>query len=447
MRQIALVAFLQAQNCTTIPASWRHPDARTDSTSPDYYQHIGRVLEAGKFDLGFFDDRFAMPDLYSGNHAHTVEHGIRCVKMDPVTVLMAMGMATQYLGLGATYSTTYHEPFHVARVFATLDLMTQGRAAWNVVTSINDNEARNLGRDSVIDHDLRYDRADEFMEVVLGHWDTWEDDAIVADKANGVYARPEKVHRLDHVGQFFKSRGPFTVPRSPQGHPVVIQAGQSDRGRQFAARWGELIFVAYPDLERGKASYAELKAEAARLGRDPEGMKIATLAFPVVGETLAEAEDKKAAYDLLPNETDSLSLLSEILNFDFATKGLDEPFTDAELAGIEGVQAMRDHVLQVSGNPNPTARDFMNITGRGRLGHAWVGGPKELADIFEAWFTGEACDGFVIGPTHLPGAFENFVRLVVPELQRRGLFRKEYTGPTLRDHLGLARPEVAAWRR
>jgi FMN-dependent oxidoreductase (nitrilotriacetate monooxygenase family) len=325
--------------------------------------------------------------------------------------------------------------------------MTQGRAAWNVVTSVNDNEARNLGRDSVIHHDLRYDRADEFMEVVLGHWDTWEDDAIVADKANGVYAKPEKVHRLDHVGPFFKSRGPFTVPRSPQGHPVVIQAGQSERGRQFAARWGELIFVAYANLESGKASYAELKAAAARLGRDPEGMRIATLAFPVVGETLSEAEDKKAAYDLLPNETDSLSLLSEILNFDFATKGIDEPFTDDELAGIEGVQALRDHVLRVSGNPNPTARDFMNITGRGRLGHAWVGGPKELADLFEAWFTGEACDGFVIGPTHLPGAFEDFVRLVVPELQRRGLFRKDYTGSTLRDHLGLARPEVAAWRR
>jgi FMN-dependent oxidoreductase (nitrilotriacetate monooxygenase family) len=447
MRQIALVAFLQAQNCTTIPASWRHPEARTDSTSPDYYRHIGRVLEAGKFDLGFFDDRFAMPDLYSGNHAHTVQHGIRCVKMDPVTVLMAMGMATQHLGLGATYSTTYHEPFHVARVFATLDLMTQGRAAWNVVTSVNDNEARNLGRDSVIDHDLRYDRADEFMEVVLGHWDTWEDDAIIADKANGVYANPEKVHRLDHVGPFFKSRGPFTVPRSPQGHPVVIQAGQSARGRQFAARWGELIFVTYPTLESGQVSYAELKAEAVRLGRDPESMKIATLAYPVVGETLSEAEDKKAAYDLLPNETDSLSLLSEILNFDFATKGLDEPFTDDELAGIEGVQALRDHVLRVSGNPHPSARDFMTFTGRGRLGHAWVGGPQELADQFEAWFTGKACDGFVIGPTHLPGAFEDFVRLVVPELQRRGLFRNEYTGLTLRGHLGLARPEVAARRR
>ena len=219
MRQMHLVGFLQAQNCTTIPASWRHPEARTDSTSPEYYRHIGRVLERGKFDLGFFDDRLAMPDLYTGDHAHTVEHGIRCVKMDPVTVLMTMAMATTYLGLGATYSTSYYEPFHVARVFATLDLMSEGRAAWNVVTSLNDNEARNMGRTEHPAHDARYDLADEFVEVVLGHWNSWEDDAIVLDKSAGVFADPSKVHRLDYEGEHYRSRGPFTVPRSPQGSP------------------------------------------------------------------------------------------------------------------------------------------------------------------------------------------------------------------------------------
>jgi FMN-dependent oxidoreductase (nitrilotriacetate monooxygenase family) len=447
MRQIALVGFLQAQNCTTLPAAWRHPEARSDSTSPGYYQHIARVLEAGKFDLGFFDDRLAMPDLYSDDHAHTVAHGIRCVKMDPTIVLMAMAAATERLGLGATYSTTYYEPFHIARVFATIDLMTNGRAAWNVVTSVNDNEARNMGLDGVTEHDLRYDRADEFMEVVHGHWDTWEDDAIVADKAAGLFAEPSKVHRLDHKGQYFKSRGPFTVPRSPQGHPVVIQAGQSTRGRRFAAEWGELIFVSYRNVQAGKAAYAELKAAAAAHGRDPDSMKIATLMYPVVAETRAEAEDKKAAYDKLPNDTDSLSLLSEALNFDFARKGLDEPFTTEEISGIAGMQAMRDRVLQLSGNPTPTPRDFMHYTGRGRLENAWVGGPKDVADMFEEWFTAPACDGFVIGPTYLPGSFEDFTRLVVPELQRRGLFRTEYTGTTLREHLGLARPEIGAWKR
>jgi FMN-dependent oxidoreductase (nitrilotriacetate monooxygenase family) len=446
MRQMVLVGFLQAQNCTTLPAAWRHPEARSDSTSPDYYRHIAHVLEAGKFDLGFFDDRLAMPDLYMDDHAHTVANGIRCVKMDPVVVLMTMAMATERLGLGATYSTTYYEPFHIARVFATVDLMTNGRAAWNVVTSVNDNEARNMGLPEVVPHDLRYDRADEFMEVVLGHWDTWEDGAIVADKAAGLFAEPSKVHRLDHDGTYFKSRGPFTVPRSAQGHPVVIQAGQSQRGLRFAARWGELIFSTAHNLEAGKAAYARLKANAAEHGRDPDGMKITLLAYPMVGGTRTEAEEKKAAYDKLPNEIDALSLLSEALNFDFNRKGLDEPFTDEEIAGIAGMQGMRDRVLQVSGNPNPTPRDFMKVTGRGRLERPWIGGPKEIADMFEEWFTSPACDGFVIGPTHLPGSFEDFVRLVVPELQRRGLFRKEYSGSTLREHLGLARPEIGALR-
>lgn len=446
MRQIALIGFLQAQNCTTLPASWRHPESRDDTYSPDYYREIARILEAGKFDLGFFDDRLAMPDMYLGDHAHTVEHGIRCVKMDPVTVLMTMGMATSRLGLGATYSTTYYQPFHVARVFATLDLMTNGRAAWNVVTSVNDNEARNMGLDRAVEHDTRYDRADEFLEVVHGHWDTWEDDAIVVDKARGLYAHPDKVHRLDHRGRYFYSRGPFTVPRSAQGHPVVIQAGQSGRGRRFAARWGELIFVHYPTLEAGKKSYAELKDAAAALGRNPEHMKIATLMYPIAAATSAEAEDKRAFIEKLPNEVDSLSLLSEAINFDFASKGMDEPFTDEEIAGIQGMQTMRDRVLEASGKPNPTVRDFMHYTGRGQLHEPWVGTGKEIADRMEEWFTGEACDGFVIGGTYMPGSFADFVEFVVPELQRRGLFRADYSGPTLRDHLDLPRPALGAWR-
>ncbi len=445
MRQMHLIAFMQAQNCTTLPAAWRHPDARTDSYSPEYYQHIARVLEAGKFDMAFFDDRLAMPDMYGGDHGHTVENGIRCIKMDPIACLMTMAAVTEKLGLGATYSTTYYEPFHVARVFQTVDLMTKGRAAWNVVTSVNDNEARNMGRDGVIAHDTRYDRADEFMEVVLGHWDTWEDDAIVIDKTNNVYARPDKVHRLDYKGKFLSSRGPFTVPRTPQGHPVVIQAGQSGRGQKFAANWGELIFVHYPNIDIGKKSYASLKAGAAAVGRDPDMMKIAALVYPIIGATLAEAEDRRAEYDKLPNDMDQLSLLSEALNFDFATKGLDEPFTDDEISGIQGMQAMRDRVL-ATGVTNPTPRDFMRITGRGLLQDPLVGGPKEIADMLEEWFSAPACDGFVIGPTHQPGTFEDFVEHVVPELQKRGMYRADYTGSTLRDHLGLPRPAIGAWR-
>ena len=447
MRQMILVGFLQAQNCTNIASSWRHPASRTDSWSPDFYRHIGRVLEEGKFHLGFFDDRLSMPDMYGRNHAHTVAHGIRCVKLDAVTVLTVMGMATQRLGLGATYSTSYYEPFHVARLFATLDLMTHGRAAWNVVTSLNDGEAQNMGRDEVLGHDLRYDRADEFMEIVLGHWDTWEDDAIVQEKATGLFAKPEKVHRLDYRGRYFRSRGPFTVPRSAQGHPVIIQAGASGRGRRFGAQWGEVIFVAYPNAEIGRRDYAEFKADVARYGREPEHVHVTQLINTVAAATKAEAEDKWAGIEKLPLEIDALSLLSEALNFDFARKGMDEPFTAHELEEMSGLQGIRDRVLQASAKKNPTVRDFIQISGRGRVHNPIVGGPKEVADALEQWFAAPACDGFVLSATHVPGAYEDFVRFVVPELQRRGLFRKEFAGTTLRENLGLPVPALGAWRR
>ena len=446
-RQIALVGFLQAQNCTTIPAAWRHPDARHDVTSVGFYQHIAKVLERGLFDLGFFDDRLAMPDMFGGDHKHTVENGIRCVKLDAVTVLTTMGMATTKLGLGATYSTTYFPPFHIARVFSTLDHMTGGRAAWNVVTSVNDNEAKNMGLSQAPDHDTCHDQADEFMEIVHGHWDTWEEDAIVADRDSGLYAHGDKVHRLDHEGSHYRSRGPFTVPRTPQGHPVVIQAGQSGRGIEFAARWGELLFMANPDIGRAKENYVKVKEVIGAAGRDPEQVKIANLTFPVVGRTMAEAEDRRAAYDELPNLIDDLSLLSEGLNFDFSDKALDEPLSAEDVEAMTGIQGIRNQVIEVTGKQTPTLRDFVEVSGRGRLAHPVVGGPVELADYFEEWFTTPACDGFVIAGTHMPGAFEDFVDLVVPELQRRGLFRTEYSGNTLRDHLGLSQPQLGSWKR
>lgn len=446
MRQMHLIGFLQAQNCTNFASSWRHPDSRTDFLSADYYQEIGRILEAGKFDLGFFDDRLSMPDRYGNDHVHTVEHGIRCVKLDPVVVLTMMAAATRRLGLGATCSTTYYEPFHVARVFQTLDLMSNGRAAWNIVTSLNDGEAANMGRDEMMEHDTRYDRADEFVEVVLGHWDSWEDDALIVDKVTGRFGDGRKVHRLDYRGRFLKSRGPFTVPRSPQGRPVLIQAGSSGRGRRFAAQWAELVFVAYHDVAGGKREYAAFKAAVAAAGRNPDQVKVATLCNPICAATRAEAEDKAALIEKLPLDIDALSLLSEALNFDFASKGLDEAFTDEEMAGIQGLQAIRDRVVEATGKRNPTVRDFMVASQRGRPRMDMVGGPKEIADIMEEWFTAPACDGFVVAATVVPGSYADFVRFVVPELQRRGLFRKDYAGPTLRDHLGLGRAERGAWR-
>lgn len=445
MRQMVMVGFLQAQNCTNLVSSWRHPESRKDAMSADYYQTIGQVLEEGKFHLGFFDDRLAMPDRYGNDHRHTVEHGIRCVKMDPLTVLTVMGMATRRLGLGATCSTTYYTPFHVARAFMTLDLMSGGRAAWNVVTSMNDGEALNMGYDEHMEHDSRYDRADEFMDVVMGHWNAWDDDALVIDKERGIYADPDKVRRLDHQGKYFRSRGPFTVPRSPQGHPVVIQAGQSDRGRAFSVRWGEVIFVTTPtSLDHGRQLYRGMKDDIARLGRNPDHVAITPSVYTICAATKAEAEDKMALVDRLATDEDALSLLSEAMNFDFASKGLDEPFSDEELAGISGTQSMRDRVTRASGIRNPTPRDFIRYTSRARPNKPFVGGPKEVADGLEEWFATGVCDGFVVAATHVPGGYEDFVRHVIPELQRRGLYHKDYAGATLRENLGIPVPRASA---
>ena len=324
-RRIAMVGFLQAQNCSNFPASWRHPESGADFMTPEYYRRIARTLEDGKFHLAFFDDRLAMPDRFGDDFRESVRHGVRVVKMDPIPVLSVMGAETRRLGLGATCSTTYYEPFHVARLFATLDHMTGGRAGWNVVTSLNDSEAANFGADGVADHDSRYDRADEFVEVVLAHWKAWAPDAIVLDKSAGVFADPDRVRRLDHRGRYFRSRGPFTVPPSPQGHPVVIQAGQSGRGRAFAVRWAEVVFAIYPTLEFGERAYAETRALAESAGRDPDGFRIAPAVYTTVGETQTIAEDKAAFVDKLSQPVDTLALLSEALNFDFATKGPRRP--------------------------------------------------------------------------------------------------------------------------
>lgn len=445
MRQMVMVGFLQAQNCTTLASAWRHPDARSDFTTSAYYQRIGQVLEQGKFQLAFFDDRLAMPDIYGGSPAEVVANGVRVVKMDPVATMLAMGFGTSRLGIGSTASTTYYEPFDVARRFQTVDHMLGGRAAWNVVTSVNDGEAHNMGREVHMAHDARYDRADEFMEIVLTCWESWDDDALVVDKRSGLFADPGKVHRQEFNGKYLRSSGTFTVPRSPQGHPVVIQAGASARGKIFSARWAETVFVAYHDLEAGKREYREFKEAIAGHGRDPDKVSVNTIAYPVVAETRAEAEDKMAVIDSLYKEVDGLSLLSEALNFDFKTKAVDEPFTDEELAGMSGMQAMRNRVMEATGR-NPTVRDFLEVTRRGRPREAVVGSAKQVADRLEQWFAERACDGFVIAGTHMPGSFEDFVRFVVPELQRRGVYHQDYNGATLRENLGLGLPERGWWK-
>ena len=445
-RQMALVAFMQAQNCSMYVGSWRHPSSMTDFMSPEYYQRIARTLEEGKFDMAFFDDRLAMPDIYGDSHRETVAHGVRAVKLDATTVLMAMAMATSRLGLGATYSTTYYEPYHVARLFASLDLMTRGRVAWNVVTSLNDSEAANFGKAGHLEHDLRYERADEFMETVMGLWDSWEDDALIVDKHSGQFAHPDKVHKLDHEGKFFKSRGPLTVPRSQQGHPVILQAGQSGRGMKFAGRWAELVFAVYSSMDAGRKQYKMLRDAIAAEGRDPDLVKICPEVKIIVAPSEAQAKEQRDMVASTAKPIDGLTLLCEVLNVDFSKRPYDEPYSDEELAGVSW-HSLRDRVISVSGKKNPSVRDFVEASGRGTLreGPTFVGTPTQVADQMEEWFDG-ACDGFVLSATSVPGTYEDIVRLVVPELQRRNLFRTEYAEPTLRGNLGLSRPNARAWR-
>jgi FMN-dependent oxidoreductase (nitrilotriacetate monooxygenase family) len=308
---------------------------------------------------------------------------------------------------------------------------------------MNDGEALNMGKEMHPEHDGRYDQAEEFMEIVMGHWTSWDDDAIVQDKTTGLFAHGDKVRRLDYKGKHFNSRGPFTVPRSEQGHPVVIQAGQSARGKKFAAKWGELLFVGSPPtLDIGRQNYKQIKEAVAANGRDPNHVIIAPSAYVICGESKMEAEDKMALTEKLTPDIDALSLLSEAMNFDFASKGMDEPFTDEELNNISGTQSMRDRVVAVSGIKNPTTRDFIKYSRRARPNKPFLGGPKEVADGLEEWFSTGVCDGFVVAATHSPGTYIEFVKYVVPELQRRGLYHKDYKGATLRENLGLPIPRV-----
>jgi FMN-dependent oxidoreductase (nitrilotriacetate monooxygenase family) len=441
-RKIVMVGFMQAQNSTTLPASWRYPSTMRDFLSPRYFQRIARTLEDGNFHMAFFDDRLAIPDSYNGNHRNTVRNGIRATKMDPIAPLMVMAAATERLGLGATYSTTYYQPYHVARLFASVDHMTNGRAAWNVVTSLNDSEAANFGFSEHLDHDARYDRAEEFIEVVTGHWRSWQPGAIKYDRDSGVFADPDMVTRLDHAGKYFSSRGPLSVPSTPQGHPVIIQAGQSGRGKHFASKWSDLIFTIFPDIEFAREQYKSYKQLVAEAGRDPSTVYVCPGVHVIVGETEAIAQEKQRVFEDRVKIEDKLEFMSELLNFDLGAKGIDDPFTDDELGSITGMRVFVDKVVSATGNANPTVRQFIDIAGAGTLrGLALItGNPKQVADQLEEWFTTGACDGFVLTANMVPGTYEDFVRLVVPELQRRGIFRTDYSGVTLRENLGLELP-------
>jgi FMN-dependent oxidoreductase (nitrilotriacetate monooxygenase family) len=443
-RQMSLVGFMQAGSTTVYAGSWRHPATEHGFLDAGYYQKLGRTLEQGCFDLMFFDDRLAMPGIYAGSVADAVRVGARPVKLDLSIVLGLLAGATDHIGLGATYSTTYYSPFHVARTFATLDHLSNGRAAWNVVTSVNDGEAQNYGVDAHLGHDERYDRADEFLTATTGLWDSWDDDALVLDREAGRFADPDKVHELRHEGEWFRVRGPLTVPRSPQGHPVLLQAGSSGRGRDFAAQWAELIFTGDPDIDIARSHYKDQKERIAAGGRDPASVKMLPMAYTVVGESTAHAEERERLFlDELVDPLASLTLLSELMNYDFSTLALDDPITDELIESVSGIRGLVQNLRQHIGD-DITLADLAGHRATLLQGPRFVGTGPQVADQMEEWFDGDACDGFVIAATHSPGAYEDVVRLVVPELQRRGVFREQYTGSTLREHLGLPRPSSSA---
>jgi FMN-dependent oxidoreductase (nitrilotriacetate monooxygenase family) len=444
--QMTLVAFMQASNVTVYSGSWRYPSSASDYLDLRYYQRIARVLEDGTFDLMFFDDRLAMPSIYGGSAADAVRYGARPIKLDLTAVLGAAAAATSHLGLGATYSTTYYPPFHVARTFATLDHLSGGRAAWNVVTSVNDAEARNFGVEQHLGHDERYDRAEEFIEVVTKLWDSWGDDAIIGDRESGIFADPSQVRELAHQGKYFTVQGPLTVPRSPQGRPVIIQAGQSGRGREFAARWADLIFTGDPTRAIAEEHYRDQKALIAAAGRDAESVRILPMVYTIVGETESIAREKEDIFlNELVHPQASLALLSEVTNYDFSGHSLDDVVTDELIDSVSGIRGLVQGVKRTVGDGKLTLRTLASHRATLLQGPRFVGTGAQVAEQLQDWYDSRSCDGFVIAATHLPGAFEDFVRLAVPELRRRGAFRSRYTGTTLRDNLGLDRPARTEW--
>ena len=443
-RQMALVGFMQAGNATVYAGSWRHPATEHGFLTASYYEKLARTLEQGCFDLLFYDDRLAMPGIYGGSVAEAVRTGARPVKLDLSIVLGLSAAVTSRIGLGATYSTTYYTPFHVARTFATLDHVSGGRAAWNVVTSVNDSEAQNYGFKQAIPHDARYDRADEFLEATTGLWDTWEDDALVLDRETPLFADPSKVHELNYDGEWFDVRGPLTVPRGPQGRPVLMQAGSSGRGREFAARWAELIFTGDPDIEIARSHYKDQKEKIGEGGRNPDTVRMCPMVYTVVGESKVHAEEREQLFlNDLVDPMASLTLLSELMNYDFSGLSLDAPITDELIESVSGIRGLVQNIKKHIGGDTVTLGDLAGHRATLLQGPRFVGTGPDIADQMEAWFDSGACDGFVIAATHSPGAYEDVVRLVVPELQRRGVFRKEYSGTTLREHLGLERPAGA----
>jgi len=430
VRQIKLGAFLMETGHHV--AAWRHPDVVANGgTQFPLYRQIAQTAERALFDAIFVADSVA---AQTGPAAHLLA---RSDRLEPITLLSALAAVTERIGLVATATTTYNEPYHIARKFASLDQISGGRAGWNLVTSDNSAEAGNFGQDQHVGHEARYARASEFFDVVTGLWESWERDAFLRDQASGIYYDPAKVHPLNHEGTHFRVAGPLNVPRSPQGRPIVVQAGSSETGRELAAQTADVVFTAHPTLAAGKAFYADLKDRARNHGRDPDTLLIMPGVFAVVGESDTEAKEKFDQLQALVTPEAGVALLSRMIgNFDLSACPVDGPLPDLPQTD-SGQQSRQKLFTDLAKEGQLTIRQlYLKIAG-GRGHHTVVGSAKTVADALQSWFEEGAADGFNVMPPTLPGGIDDFARLVVPELQRRGLFRTSYSGTTLRSHLGL----------
>ena len=413
-------------------ASWRHPNAVPDgAVNLEYYRDMTRTAEDAKLDFAFFGD---------GLYISEKSHPNFLVRFEPLTLLAALSMVTTHIGLAATLSTTYSDPYTVARQFSSIDHLSDGRVGWNIVTSPLEGSAANYSKPEHPQHDLRYRMAGEFVEITKGLWDSWEDDAFIRDKESGVFIDPSKMHRLDHKGEFYSVQGPLNISRSKQGSPVLIQAGSSEAGRGFAAKIADAIFTGQSTSSDAAGFYKDIKTRAEEFGRDPRQVLILPGCSPVVGDTPEEAEAKYQEIANLVVIDDALNYLGRYFNdIDFSPYDLDEPFPDLGDFGRNGWESTTDRIKQVAKEERLTLREMALRSTTPR--NEFIGTPTQVADSMQKWFENGAADGFMLVPSVLPQGFNDFVEHVLPILKERGLFRTEYEADTLRGNLGLPKPE------
>ena len=431
-QQLRLGAFMRPVSIHT--GAWRYPGAFADANfNFAHLRRFAQTLERGRFDAFFMADHLAvlnMP-LEALQRSHTV------TSFEPFTLLSALAGATQHIGLIATGSTTFDTPYHIARRFASLDHLSGGRAGWNIVTTSNPDAALNFGLETHMEHGERYARAREFYDVVTGLWDSFADDAFVRDVEHGIYFAPAKMRVLNHKGKYYSVRGPLNIARPVQGWPVIVQAGASEAGRQLAAETAEVVFAAGSTLANGQRFYADIKGRMRKIGRNPEHLKILPGALVVVGDTIEEARRKRARLDGLVNYANAIASLSIALGHDASQFDPEGPLP--QIPESNASKSGRERMIELAKRENLSVRELALRVG-GYAGLSFVGTPHSIAEQMQEWLFTAGCDGFNVMFPYLPEGLDDFVDRVVPELQRRGIFRSDYEGTTLRENLGLPRP-------